>query len=139
MQRLTSITDQLKTKRCKQVIVLLTAVTKQPEDEMAAPRNKVLVLMRRWRQIDVCITKAANEAKDNSKFLSTLERFLEPLRSGTPTQIIDGIPALMNALKMVHTISRFFNTSERIFRDYSLMTLGLRLATYDDSKFRKNI
>ena len=104
MQRLTSITDQLKTKRCKQVIVLLTAVTKQPEDEMAAPRNKVLALMRRWRQIDVCITKAANEAKDNSKFLSTLERFLEPLRSGTPTQIFDGIQALMNALDGPHDI-----------------------------------
>ena len=122
MQRLTSITDQLKTKRCKQVVVLLTAVTKQPEDEAAAPRNRVLSLMRRWRQVDVCITKAANEAKDNSKFLSTLERFLEPLRSGTPHQIIDGIPALMNALKMVHTISRFFNTSERMTKLFMKIT-----------------
>ena len=98
MQRLTSITDQLKTKRCKQVIVLLTSVTKQPEDAMIN-RNHILGLMRRWRQIDVCITKAANEAKDNSKFLSTLERFLDPLQSGTPETIVDSIPALMNALK----------------------------------------
>ncbi|KAH8068253.1 dynein light chain binding protein [Aureococcus anophagefferens] len=121
MQRLTSITDQLKTKRCKQVIVLLTSVTKQPEDAMIN-RNHILGLMRRWRQIDVCITKAANEAKDNSKFLSTLERFLDPLQSGTPETIVDSIPALMNGLKMVHTISRFFNTTERMTKLFMKIT-----------------
>ncbi|KAJ8610701.1 hypothetical protein CTAYLR_005659 [Chrysophaeum taylorii] len=106
-QRLTTITDQLKTKRCKSVITMLTSVTKLVDNQ------QIFALMKRWRQIDVCITKAATEAKDNSKFLATLERFLEPLSSGTPETIIDTIPALMNALKMVHTISRFFNTTER--------------------------
>lgn len=57
-------------------------------------------------QIDVNVTEAANEAKDNVKFLSTLERFIEPLYSGTATTIIDTLPALMNSIKMIHTIAR---------------------------------
>lgn len=57
-------------------------------------------------QIDVNVTEAANEAKDNVKFLYTLERFIEPLYSGTATTIIDTLPALMNSIKMIHTIAR---------------------------------
>lgn len=57
-------------------------------------------------QIDVNVTEAANEAKDNVKFLFTLERFIEPLYSGTATTIIDTLPALMNSIKMIHTIAR---------------------------------
>lgn len=60
------------------------------------------------RQIDVNVTEAANEAKDNVKFLYTLERFIEPLYSGTATTIIDTLPALMNSIKMIHTIARYF-------------------------------
>ncbi|KAJ1446978.1 dynein heavy chain and region D6 of dynein motor-domain-containing protein [Pelagophyceae sp. CCMP2097] len=122
MQRLTSITDQLKTKRCKAVLVLLTAMTKQPGEAVAAHRQHVFGLMRRWRSIDVAITKAANEAKDNAKFLGTLDRFLEPLQGGTPNAIVDAVPALLNALKMVHTISRFFNTTERMTKLFMKIT-----------------
>ncbi len=53
------------------------------------------------------VTEAANEAKDNVKFLYTLERFIEPLYSGTATTIIDTLPALMNSIKMIHTIARY--------------------------------
>lgn len=126
-QRLASITDQLKTKRCKAVVTLLTAVTKHQQhqqhlDETVDARSQIFALMRRWRQIDVCITKAATEAKDNSKFLTTLERFLEPLQSGNPEAIIDIVPALMNALKMIYTISRFFNTAERMTKLFMKIT-----------------
>lgn len=65
-----------------------------------------LVTAARLKQIDVNVTEAANEAKDNVKFLYTLERFIEPLYTGTAAAIMDTLPALMNSIKMIHTIAR---------------------------------
>ncbi|CAN0480612.1 unnamed protein product, partial [Scytosiphon promiscuus] len=56
-------------------------VTKQAEGVLI-DRQKVFTLVKQWRKIDIEITDAANEAKDNVKYLATLERFLEPLASG---------------------------------------------------------
>lgn len=67
-----------------------------------------LPVVKYLMQIDVNVTEAANEAKDNVKFLYTLERFIEPLYSGTATTIIDTLPALMNSIKMIHTIARYY-------------------------------
>jgi dynein heavy chain len=111
MRRLTSIMEQLKTKECKSVIACLSALTKNPQDQN---RQKLFSLLRRWKEIDINITEAANEAKDNVKYLFTLERFLAPLYSGTPTTIVDTIPALMNSIKMMYTIARYYNTNERM-------------------------
>ena len=68
----------------------------------------------RWRQIDINITEAANEAKDNVKYLQTLEKFIDPLYRGTPQTVIDALPALLNSIKMIHTIARYYNTTERM-------------------------
>ncbi|KFO03959.1 Dynein heavy chain 10, axonemal, partial [Balearica regulorum gibbericeps] len=55
------------------------------------------------------------EALDNVKFLSTLERHLKILTHGTGFNVVlDTIPSLMNALRMVWTISRHYNTDERM-------------------------
>ena len=64
-------------------------------------------LLRRWKQIDVNITESANEAKDNVKYLYTLERFIDPLYTGNSETITDTLPALMNSIKMIHTIARY--------------------------------
>jgi dynein heavy chain len=76
--------------------------------------RRVNTLLLQWREIDVQITGAANEAKDNVKYLSTLERFFEPLFSNDPSAIVDTLPALINAVKMIHTIARYYNTNERM-------------------------
>ena len=119
MQRLTSISEQLKRKDCKAVVNLLQAVTKNTGDPS---KQKLVALLRRWKQTDVNITEAANEAKDNVKYLFTLERFIEPLYKGTTTTIVDTLPALTNSIKMIHTIARYYSTSERMTALFACIT-----------------
>ena len=67
-----------------------------------------------WRGIDNKVTESLSEAKDNVKYLQTLEKFLEPLYVGNPESIKETLPALMNSIKMIHTIARYYNTTERM-------------------------
>ncbi|RHY51106.1 hypothetical protein DYB38_003376 [Aphanomyces astaci] len=120
LQRLTGITEQLKTKECKMVIGALTIVTKQ--HDVGLDKQSVFALLRQWKQIDINITEATNEAKDNVKYLATLEKFIEPLYIGTPGAVIDALPALMNAVKMIHTIARYYNTTERMTKLFMKVT-----------------
>lgn len=76
-----------------------------------AAKSRVL---KRWKLLDNSITDANNEAKDNVKYLSTLEKYIEPLRVGNPETILDSLPGLLNNIKMMHTIARYYNTSERM-------------------------
>ena len=68
------------------------------------------------------VTEALNEAKDNVKYLTTLEKFIEPLYEGTPEQIKDTLPALMNSIKMIHTIARYYNTNDRMTNLFKKIT-----------------
>jgi len=120
-QKLSSITEQLKTKECKSVVGVLTAVTKQ-QSELGFDRQQVFALLRRWKQIDIAITEASNEAKDNVKYLVTLERFIQPLFEDEPLQIVETLPALVNSIKMIHTIARYYNTTERMTKLFMKIT-----------------
>ena len=94
------LTEQLKSRDCKLVI--------------AACGQSRANALKKWRALDNQITDAANEAKDNVKYLTALEKYVEPLYSGDTQAIIDGLPALLNNIKMMHTIARYYNTSERM-------------------------
>jgi hypothetical protein len=47
------------------------------------------------------LSKLAGEARDNVKFLATLERHFKSISSGPLAGIADTLPPLMNALRMV--------------------------------------
>lgn len=96
-QHLSSIIEQLKRKDCRYVVGVLSSYSKGTNDPAKA---KTIGLLRRWKQIDIETTEAMNEAKDNLKYLSTLQRFIEPLYSGTAQSIIDTLPALINSIKV---------------------------------------
>ncbi|XP_028288430.1 dynein heavy chain 5, axonemal [Parambassis ranga] len=70
--------------------------------------------LRSWRELDGDITVVANEAKDNVKYLYTLEKFFGPLGKCTPTSMLKHIPSLMSSIRMIHTVSQYYNTSERM-------------------------
>ncbi|EDL08892.1 dynein, axonemal, heavy chain 5, isoform CRA_b [Mus musculus] len=100
LSRFNYLLDQLKSPDVKAALALL-----------AAAKSKLLKV---WRDTDIRITDAANEAKDNVKYLYTLEKCCDPLYSSDPVTMIDAIPTLINAIKMVYSISHYYNTSEKI-------------------------
>lgn len=111
--RLYSITEQLKSKSVRSVIAVLSAASRYSENNGLIDFQRVSTLLTQWREIDVQITEAANEAKDNVKYLSTLERFFDPLYGNDPAAIIEVLPGLINGVKMIHTIARYLRTSHQ--------------------------
>lgn len=98
-QRMTyfnSVAEQLKRKQSKNIIGVLTTA-----------RSKVL---KKWKVIDHSITDALNEAKDNNKYLSAIEKYTEPLYSANPLLAMDVLPALINNIKMMLTIARYYRS-----------------------------
>ena len=100
MAKFNSLLDQIKGQECKAALGI-----------MMAAKSK---LIKRWKQLDTQITDSANEAKDNVKFLYTLEKFCDPLYKNDPISMVDHIAGLLNAVRMIHSISRYYNTSERM-------------------------
>jgi len=55
------------------------------------------------------------EAKDNARFLSTVDRHMKNITLGTTFGLVsETLPNLMVALRMVWVISRHYNTDERM-------------------------
>jgi dynein heavy chain len=109
MRKLTGISEQLKSQNCRTVYNCLSE-----EHNQRTSKDNIHLATSRWRSIELRTTEALNEAKDNVKYLTTLEKFIEPLYEGTPDTIKDTLPALMNSIKMIHTIARYYNTNDRM-------------------------
>ncbi|XP_069368231.1 dynein axonemal heavy chain 5 isoform X1 [Paralichthys olivaceus] len=70
--------------------------------------------IRVWKELDREITLVSNEAKDNVKYLNTLNKFFSPLRKCTPAGLLEHLPGLMMSIRMILTFSQFYNSSEKM-------------------------
>ncbi|PVD20700.1 hypothetical protein C0Q70_18859 [Pomacea canaliculata] len=98
--KFSSLLDQIRGSEMKAVLGILKAAKSS--------------LLKEWQEVDQQITETSNEAKDNVKFLSTMDKFCSPLYTGDPENMMACIPGLINAIRMIYSISRYYNTSERM-------------------------
>ena len=81
---------------------------------------KIAAILEIYNNIDLeyrraDLNKYHTEAKDNVRFLSTLERHFKNITHGASFHtVIDTLPSMMNALRMVWIISRHYNRDERM-------------------------
>ena len=78
--------------------------------------------LKTWKGVNNGITDALNEAKDNIKYLSTLDKYIEPLYSATPPDVAESLSALLNNLRMMHAIARYYATPQRMTALFSKIT-----------------
>ena len=93
---LSNLTEQLKTKECKNVISALITC-----------KSKVI---KKWKIIDTGITDAQNECRDKVKFLESLRRSLDQFYyNATPIScIVSALPSLCSSMRTVESVSRYY-------------------------------
>ncbi|NWY73768.1 DYH10 protein, partial [Erithacus rubecula] len=98
---LRALTAQIKLPEVQKVLEIL----QEAESGFTAGLQIVLSDLRRHQV----------QAQDNAKFLSTLERHLKNLSTGTGVDVISNtIPSLLNALRLLWIMSRHYNKEERM-------------------------
>ncbi|XP_076601065.1 dynein axonemal heavy chain 8-like [Chaetodon auriga] len=98
--RFNSIISHIKGPECKAVVMVLHI-----------SHSKI---MKMWRELDARITDRANEAKDNVKFLNTLEKVCQPLYNCDPVAMMKSVQNILKAIQMIYTVSLYYNTNEKI-------------------------
>ncbi|TPP56023.1 Dynein heavy chain 5 axonemal [Fasciola gigantica] len=96
MTRMNSLVSELRRQDIQNVIVALRSA-----------RSKA---MEKWIDLDKKVTNAYNEAKENVKFLSTVEKLCVPLNHTNLKLMIKKMPNLLKALALIYQHSTFYNT-----------------------------
>ena len=108
MAQLNSVLEQLKTKEARLALEVCAAARSAGHTS--------------WRACEGRFTEAVSEAKDNVKYLTTLEKSFEPLYTGTPASMLESLPAMLNNIKMLHAIARYYGTPQRMTTLFSKVT-----------------
>ncbi|KAJ1525369.1 hypothetical protein ONE63_010185 [Megalurothrips usitatus] len=70
-------------------------------------------LMKLWKETDRKITFCYNEARDNAKFIQAMEKCCHSLYLHDPVRMKESILSLLQTVRLIHSVSQFYNTSER--------------------------
>lgn len=105
MQRLTKVNDFFKSDDYRMVGKYFA------EQKNKLPPN-VQDLTNEMKQKKIDSHTAHSEARDNVKYLSTLEIYFDPLYNGTPDTIIDSLQSLMNSLKLISFTARYYDNTK---------------------------
>uniref|UniRef100_A0A1A9WR67 AAA+ ATPase domain-containing protein n=1 Tax=Glossina brevipalpis TaxID=37001 RepID=A0A1A9WR67_9MUSC len=71
-------------------------------------------LLKKWAEIDNQVTLVLNEAKDNVRYITSLQKFWDPLYRSSPDGIISSLPGLMVAIRNVSKTAHYFNTPSNV-------------------------
>ncbi|NXD35263.1 DYH5 protein, partial [Copsychus sechellarum] len=99
MSSFNSLLDEIKSSKVKKIISILQAA-----------RSKTL---KQWKELDGSVTIAANEAKDNVRYLYTFDKYFGPLANASPV-MMEHIPSLMSTVSMIYCTSPYYNKSEHM-------------------------
>ena len=119
-QTLTSLVEQLQAPEIRKVFSAVATAIKTSSNTNrrgnSSSQHQILYqTLEDWKDLDGQLTEATIESKDNFKYLSTLKKFLLPLTKGSsPAEIMATLPALLNSIKMIYSISRYFSSSSQI-------------------------
>jgi dynein heavy chain, axonemal len=98
---LSGIFEQTKQEKVKKILEILNHVE--------SPVSHIFENQR------IDLAKLYSEAKDNVRFLSTLERHFRNICYGASFHVVsETLPSMMNALRMIWIISRHYNKDERM-------------------------
>uniref|UniRef100_A0A1B0GJY1 Putative dyneins heavy chain n=1 Tax=Lutzomyia longipalpis TaxID=7200 RepID=A0A1B0GJY1_LUTLO len=70
-------------------------------------------VMKMWKETDRKITFCYNEARDNSKFIQSMEQCCHALYLDDPVNMKESILSLLQTVRLIYSVSQFYNTSER--------------------------
>jgi len=113
---LTGLSEQIKGPGCAGILSLLGLA------KHSADKDAINSLLSTWKKKESDLAEKLNEAKDNVKYLRTLEPYMEPLYSGKPTLIIESMRGLMHAIKMMFSIAKHYDKGSRMTILFSKIT-----------------
>ena len=105
MQRLTKVNDFFKSDDYRMV-------SKYFAEQKNKLSSKIQSLTNDMKQKKIDSHTAHAEARDNVKYLSTLEIYFDPLYNKGPDNIIDSLQSLMNSLKLISFTARYYDSTK---------------------------
>ncbi|XP_035824314.1 dynein heavy chain 8, axonemal, partial [Aplysia californica] len=71
-------------------------------------------VFQRWHELDTQVTDRANEARDNAKYLYTLEKYCEPLYRCQPLAMVGKLTGLIGSIRLIYNYSHYYNSTSKV-------------------------